>query len=147
VIGELLLTGEVAGLWGLFLACFLAATIVPFSSEAMLAAATFGPWSNGTLILVASLGNWLGGLTTYLLGRLGSAPLMRRLRLDPSTADRWQGPVRRHGSWLALLCWAPIVGDVIALALGLFRVHAAPVALLMLAGKAARYALVIAALR
>ena len=144
---ELLLTAEAAGLWGLFLACFLAATIVPFSSEAVLAAATFGPWSNGTLILVASLGNWLGGLTTYLLGRLCNAPLMRRLRLDPSSADRWQRPVKRYGAWLALLCWAPIIGDVIALALGLCRVRPVPVALLMLIGKAARYAVVIAALR
>ena len=137
-----------SGLWGLFFACFLAATIVPFSSEVVLAAAAFGPWSNLSLLLVASLGNWLGGLTTYGIGRLGDAHAIARWsRTDPAKVDRWEQAVRRHGAWAALLCWAPFIGDVIALALGVFRVRAVPVALLMLIGKAARYAVVIAALR
>ncbi len=139
---------EASGLWGLFFACFLAATIVPFSSELVLAAATLGPWSGGILLLVASLGNWLGGLTTYGIGRLGDAATIARwVRTDPGKVERWQQLIRRHGSWAALLCWTPIIGDVIALALGVLRVRVLPVAAFMLIGKAARYAVVIAGLR
>jgi membrane protein YqaA with SNARE-associated domain len=137
-----------AGLWGLFLASFLAATVLPFSSEAVLAAAALGPWSGTTLLLVASVGNWLGGLSTFGLGWLGKpASIARWLRVDPNKALRWQGAVQRRGAWLALLCWVPVIGDPIALALGVLKAKPIPVALLMLLGKAARYAVVIWAMR
>lgn len=139
---------EHAGLWGLFLASFLAATIFPFSSEAVLAAASLGPWSGASLLIAASLGNWLGGMTTYAIGRWANAErIVRWVRMDPSKAGRWGRPVQRHGAWLALLCWLPFIGDPIALALGMFKTRAVPVALLMLVGKAMRYAVVIAMLR
>lgn len=139
---------EQAGLWGLFLASFLAATVVPFSSEAVLSAATLGPWSGASLLITASLGNWLGGLTTYAIGRWANMEWIARwLRMDPSKAVRWERSIQKHGAWLALLCWLPFLGDPIALALGVFKTRAVPVALLMLVGKAMRYAVVIATLR
>lgn len=129
---------------GLFFACFLSATVVPFSSEAVLLAAAHGPWSDAQLIVTASLGNWLGGLTTYALGWLGDWDRIARwLRVTPDRTERWKTSIRRYGAWLGVLCWLPFLGDPLALALGLFRVKPLPVALLMLAGKAVRYATVI----
>jgi membrane protein YqaA with SNARE-associated domain len=137
-----------AGLPALFAACFLAATILPFSSEALLAAMALGPWSSLALLAVASVGNTLGGLTNYGIGRwLPEGRLMRWLRVDPAKAQRWHALVQRRGAWAALLCWLPVVGDPIAVALGLFRAPLLPVTALMFLGKAARYAVVIAALR
>lgn len=139
---------ESAGLWGLFAGSFMAATVVPFSSEALLAAAATGPWSDAALLMAAAMGNWLGGLTTYGLGRLGDAERIARwLRLDLSRTKRWESAADRYGVFLALLTWLPFIGDPLALALGVFKVKALPVALLMLLGKAARYAVLIAALR
>jgi membrane protein YqaA with SNARE-associated domain len=136
------------GLLGLFLASFLAATVLPFSSEAVLAAMAFGPWSGMGLWLAASLGNTLGGLTSYGLGRLGDLERIARwLRTPPAKAARWQGLIQRHGIWAALLTWLPFVGDPIAIALGLGRTAFWPTSLLMFAGKAARYAVVLAMLR
>lgn len=137
-----------AGLPALFMASFLAATILPFSSEALLAAMSFGPWSSLSLLAVASAGNTLGGLTNYGIGRwVPQGWLMRLLRVDPAKAEKWQGLVQRYGSWSALLCWLPVVGDPIAVALGLFRVRFLPVSVLMFIGKAVRYAVVIGAMR
>lgn len=137
-----------AGLLGLFLASFLAATVLPFSSEAVLAAACAGPWTDGTLLLTASLGNWLGGITTYGIGWLGDwSRITRWLRRRPDAGMRWQDPVRRYGSWLALLSWVPFIGDPLTLALGLFRVKPGLVLPLLLLGKVARYAVVIGVLR
>lgn len=137
-----------AGLPALFLASFLAATILPFSSEALLAAMALGPWGTLPLLLTASIGNTLGGITNYGLGRwIPEGRLMRRLRVDPGKAERWHVLVRRHGSWCALLCWLPVVGDPIAIALGLFRARFWPVLVLMFIGKAVRYAVVVAVLR
>lgn len=135
------------GLIGLFVACFLAATVLPFSSEAVLAAMTFGPWSGLSLWAVASLGNTLGGMSSYGIGRLGDPVRMARwLRVDPTVAARWKDLVLRYGAWAALLTWLPFVGDPIAIALGLGRAPRWPVAVLMFMGKAVRYAVVLALL-
>ena len=48
------------GLWGLFVGTFLAATVVPFSSDVLYVAMlqmTASPWA---CLAVATAGNWLG---------------------------------------------------------------------------------------
>ena len=72
---------------------------------------------------------------------------MWKLKIDPAKAERWQALVRRYGSWCALLCWLPVIGDPIAIALGLFRTRFIPVTALMFIGKAVRYAVLIVAVR
>ncbi|MFT3884810.1 MAG: YqaA family protein [Flavobacteriales bacterium] len=136
------------GLPGIFLASFLAATLLPLSSEVLLAAMALGPWSTAALWATASAGNTLGGLTNYGIGRwVPHDRLLKWTRMDPAKAARWERAVQRHGAWCALLCWLPVVGDPLALALGLFRAKPWPVAVLMFIGKAARYAVVLAVLR
>ena len=56
-------------LFGIFFAAFLAATILPFSSEAVLAAFYAGGGDAFTLWGVATLGNVLGAVINWLLGR------------------------------------------------------------------------------
>lgn len=137
-----------AGLAGLFLASFLAATVLPFSSELVLLAMLAGPWNSIGLWAVASAGNTLGGMSSYGLGRLGDLDRIARwLRADPAKALLWQQRTARYGAWAALLCWLPVIGDPIAIALGLGRARPLLTAILMLIGKAARYAVVIAAAR
>ena len=132
------------GLWGLLLASFLAATILPFSSEAVLAAMAMGAWSGTSLFVVASVGNTLGGLSNYAIGRwIPEGLVFKRLGVDASKASRWRSLVHRYGAWAALLCWLPVIGDAIALALGLFRAPFTPSAMLMFIGKARRYAMVL----
>lgn len=136
------------GLLGLFLASFLAATILPFSSEFVLLSMTVGPWGTPELWVVASLGNWLGGMSSYGLGRLGDPDRIARwLRTDPAKAQAWRVRLERQGAWAAWLCWLPIIGDPIAIALGLGRTHLLTTALFMLLGKALRYAAVLALVR
>ena len=67
---ETLLSPE-GGLAAVLAASFLAATIVPLSSEAVL----FGylklhPDHAALAVALATLGNTAGGMTTYLIGRL-----------------------------------------------------------------------------
>lgn len=139
---------EAWGLPGLFAAAFLAATILPFSSEALLAAMALGDWSGSSLLFVASIGNTLGGLTNYGLGRWIPEERAKRLfRLDTSKAERWRDLVHRRGAWAALLCWLPIVGDPIAIALGLFRAPLLATGALMFIGKCVRYCVILGIMR
>jgi len=119
---------------GLFLSSFLAATLLPCGSEAVL----FGVLKGNAQLFwpalgMATLGNTLGGMTSYLLGRL--LPEKRH----PGRALGW---VRRHGSPVLLLAWAPLMGDALCVAAGWLRVNAWAALLFMAIGKFARYWLI-----
>jgi len=116
----------------LFLAAFVSATLLPGNSEIVLVAVLKAhPDRAAAAIALAALGNTLGGLTTYAVGRL----IPQRRALDP----RVLAAVRRHGAWVLLLSWVPIVGDALCVAAGWLRVPPAAAAAAMAAGKLARY--------
>ncbi len=121
---------EDLSLWGLFASSFLAATLLPGGSEAVL----FGVlrlhphliwWALG----VGTLGNTLGGMTSYGLGRLFAKTAPKRGR---ALVERW-------GAVAMLFAWAPVVGDALCVAAGWLRVSPWWSALFMAAGKLARY--------
>ncbi len=128
----------------LFFSCFLAATIVPFSSEVIfgstLMLSGIDAW---LLVLVAGIGNTLGGLTGYWLGHLGKwSWLQKYFRLTPEKVENYRQTCQTYGHWLALLCWLPFIGDLICVALGFFRTRLLPVSILMFIGKTLRYLIV-----
>jgi len=136
-----MLTG--AGLSGLFIAAFLAATPIPFQSEvvflALLAAGSAYPW---VLVAIASVGNTLGSCVTYALGRgLGGARGARWFPLTPAQMARAEGWFRRWGLWSLLLSWAP-GGDLIVAVSGVLRVPLWKFVTLVSIAKTARYIVV-----
>jgi len=135
------------GLMGLFLATFLAATVVPFSSEFVLAGLILADFDPIHCLIIATIGNTLGGMTSFGLGYLGNWHWINRyLNVEERKVERWKHAINRFGAYMALLCWLPFVGDVIAISLGLFKTSVWRVIIGMTLGKAARYAFVIWAL-
>ena len=125
------------GLAALTLASFVAATLVPLSSEAVL----FGylrlhPDHAAVAVALATLGNTAGGMTSYLLGRIIPA------RVPDAKALSW---VRRYGAAATFLAWLPLVGDALCVAAGWLRLNWIAALGFMAAGRLARY-LVIAQL-
>jgi len=128
------------GYLGLFLASFLAATIIPFSSEAMLSAMLFSKYSLFYSITAATIGNWLGGLTSYYLGYLGKQNWIEKyLRISESKIEKFKLKIAGKEAWIAFFCWLPFIGDVIAVVLGLLKINLYWVSFGMLIGKALRY--------
>lgn len=128
------------GYWGLFLASFLAATVLPFSSEAILSLFVYSGYDIYVTVAIASLGNWLGGMFTYYLGYLGKWSWIEKfLRIKQAKAEKTRKYLQDKGSVLAFFAFLPLVGDIIPLALGLLRSHPIWVALFMAAGKIGRY--------
>ena len=129
------------GYLGLFFASFLAATIIPFlSSEALLSVMIVNQYNLGTALLVATIGNWLGGLSCYYIGWLGKWNLIEKhLKIKVSTLERLKPKVDRWGAPLAFFCWIPVIGDPLAVGLGLFKTNPISVALWILIGKGIRY--------
>ena len=90
---------ESLGLAGLFFGTFLAATIFPFSSDALYMAVLAATADPVGCLIAGTLGNWLGSVLTYFT----------------------------------------VVGDVIAIALGFYKVRPGWTIMLMLVGKFARF--------
>ena len=134
-----------AALLGLFASAFLAATILPFSSEAVLAALTVTDGANLLLLwAVASTGNVLGSLVNWLLGRFCLHWQDRRwFPVKPPELARAQRWFARYGQWSLLFAWVPIVGDPLTVAAGLMRVRLGWFLVLVGIGKGSRYAAVI----
>ena len=121
---------ETQSLWALFGGAFLAATLLPGGSEAVL----FGvlkayPHLFWPALAVATLGNTLGGMSSYLIGRI--IPQRR----EPKGLAR----VRAHGAVVLLFSWVPIVGDPLCVAAGWLRLDPWRPAAFIAAGKFARY--------
>jgi len=128
------------GLWGLFLGNFLAATIVPFSSDALYIAVLAAIKDPLACFIVATTGNWLGSILTYYMGRLGKWKWIEKwFHITHEQVEKRAGQIDRYGTWMALLAWVPIVGDIIALALGFYRASAWKTCILLLVGKAGRF--------
>ncbi len=132
------LTGWISSdisLWGLFISSFLAATLLPGGSEAVL----FGvlkayPETLWTALFVATIGNTLGGMVTFAMGWL--LPQTQQLKHVEK--------LRRYGTPVLLLAWVPLIGDALCLAAGWLRLNPWQAALFMAIGKLARYGLIVA---
>ena len=128
------------GYLGLFIASFLGATLIPFSSELVFSLLIIKGYDFNLSLLVATTGNWLGGLSSYFLGRLGKwSTLEKYFRLKKEKIVKFKTNIDKWGSLLAFFCWLPIIGDPIAVGLGFFRTNYVLVAIWMFIGKLIRY--------
>jgi membrane protein YqaA with SNARE-associated domain len=127
---------------GLFTSAFVSSTVAPGGSEAVLAYMARQDYSALWLITVATLGNTLGAISTWYMGvwvaRKYSAEHVMTERHRRSIA--W---VRRWGAPVLLLSWLPVAGDALCFAAGWLKLPLLLCTLLILAGKAARYAFVV----
>ena len=128
---ETLLSPE-GGLAAVLAASFIAATVVPLSSEAVL----FGylklhPEHAVLAVALATLGNTAGGMTTYLIGRL----FPEKRNFDEKILRQ----LRRYGPAATFFAWLPVVGDALCAAAGWLRVNWLAALAFMAAGRLARY--------
>lgn len=131
---------------GLFLSAFIAATLLPTASEAVLVGLLVaGQQPVEMLLLVASVGNVLGAVVNWVLGRwvehFKDKPWFP---VNESSLERTQGWYRRYGKWSLLLSWAPVIGDPLTVVAGVMR-EPFPVFLLLVAvAKFGRYLVITA---
>ena len=128
------------GYGGMFAAAFLAGSVFPFSSEAVMAGLRLAGLNIWPLFICASVGNTLGGMFNYGLGHLGKEDwIYRWLRIKPDHLKQSENFVHRYGAWMGLLSWLPVLGSVITVAMGLLRVNIYKSVFTIFAGKVARY--------
>lgn len=128
------------GYIGVFIASFLAATVLPFSSEVVLTGVLLAGANYWPCMIAATVGNFLGGMSCYYLGRLGKMEWIEKyLKLDTAKLLKIQKWIEGKGSVMAFFVFLPGVGDFIAVALGFLRGNVWIVSISMFLGKAIRY--------
>ena len=132
---------ELGAYAGLFLSAFVAATLLPTASEAVLVALLLTDTHSLCLLLtVATLANVLGSVVNWLLGRC-----IERYRdrpwfpVKPDSLGRAQGWYQRYGKWTLLLSWMPVVGDPLTVVAGVMREPFGMFLLLVTLAKFGRY--------
>ncbi len=110
------------GIIALFFTSFIAATIIPASSSAILLAALAAGASTVPALIACSIGNSLGCAVNYWIGRLIGRPLIPKMRKSKNgrKAIRY---VRKYGTYSLFIAWAPFIGDPITIAAGIFRIN------------------------
>lgn len=124
---------------GLFVAAFLAATILPLGSELPLVLVVRSSGDVVWPVVVGTTGNYLGACTTYLLAR---AAVQRLAPRAEEHSARAVAAVRRFGAPALLFSWLPVIGDALVAVAGAARMPFAPFSVWTIAGKALRYAVV-----
>jgi len=131
------------GYWGLLLASFLAATILPFSSEVVFAALIAAGLDLWTLIIYATIGNAAGGATCYYLGHLGKVEWLEKwFKIKPESIEKMIQKLKGKGALMGFFGFLPAVGDVMLVALGFMRANTSVVMISMTAGKFFRYLII-----
>ena len=128
----------------LFVISFLAATILPFSSELTLAGLiSTSNYDNLLLLIVASFGNVLGSAVNWALGFYSRNFTTKKWfpfkEIQIEKSSKW---FTKFGKWSLLFAWVPFVGDPLTLVAGLLRVRFLDFIILVAIGKVSRYFMV-----
>jgi membrane protein YqaA with SNARE-associated domain len=128
----------------LFTISFLAATILPLSSELMLASLIVtSNYDSLLLLVVASFGNVLGSVFNWVLGFYSRNLTTKKwFPFKDEQIERSSRWFNKFGRWLLLFAWVPIIGDPLTLVAGLLRVKFIEFIIIVTIGKFSRYFLI-----
>ena len=100
------------GYWGMLLSAFLAGSVFPFSSEAVmlgLLAAGLDPWQ---LVVYGTAGNVLGSVFNYGVGMLGRMDWIERyLHVSADSMERARRFMNGRGAWMGFFAFVPLLGS------------------------------------
>ena len=124
-----------------FLSAFVAATLLPAQSEAVLSFYILSaPQTVFALILVATVGNVLGSVVNWVLGIYATKFQNRKwFPATPSQIKRAEKFYRKYGRYSLLLSWMPFIGDPITVIAGVLREPVLSFLILVTIAKSARY--------
>lgn len=133
------------GYWGMFLAAFLAASIFPFSSEAVMVGLQLAGLDPVMLLVWGTVGNVGGSMFNYCLGRLGRMEWIEKyLHVKRESVEKAQHWMERKCAWVGgVLCVVPVIGDAISVALGFMRANWLICLISITIGKLVRYAILV----
>lgn len=128
------------GYWGMLLAAFLAGSVFPFSSEAVMLALQAAGLDPLSLVIYATIGNTLGSIFNYGVGRLGKLEWIEKyLHVSKESLNKAERFMGGRGAFMGIFAFLPILGSAITILLGLMKANI-PISFTTIAlGKFLRY--------
>ena len=125
----------------LFIISFLAATILPLSSELVLSTMLLtDSFDKYLLLVVASFGNIFGSSVNWYLGKKILIFKDRKwFPVNEKQIAKSEMYFKKYGIWSLLLAWVPIIGDPLTVIAGILRVNFFTFLLLVSVSKTSRY--------
>ena len=125
----------------LLIISFLAATILPFSSELVLSTMLLtDSFDKYLLLVVASFGNIFGSSVNWYLGKKILIFKDRKwFPVNEKQIAKSEMYFKKYGIWSLLLAWVPIIGDPLTVIAGILRVNFFTFLLLVSISKTSRY--------
>lgn len=131
------------GSFGMFIASFIAGSVFPFSSEAIMLAMLAAGVEPIELTVFATVGNVLGSMFNYSVGRMGRLDWIEKyLHVKKEKLDKAQRFMGGHGAWMGFFTFLPILGSAISILLGLMRANLFITVISITLGKALRYIII-----
>lgn len=125
----------------LLIISFLAATILPLSSELVLSTMLLtDSFDKYLLLVVASFGNIFGSSVNWYLGK--KILILKDKKWFPVNKKqiaKSEMYFKKYGIWSLLLAWVPIIGDPLTVIAGILRVNFFTFLLLVSLSKTSRY--------
>lgn len=132
------------GYWGMLIAAFIAGSVFPWSSEAIMLALLAAGLDPFGLVLYGTIGNVLGSMFNYWVGHLGRLDWIEKyLHVKKESLDKAERFMSGHGAWIGFFAFLPIIGSAITILLGLMRANLFITFLSISIGKFLRYAILV----
>lgn len=132
------------GYLGMLIAAFLAGSVFPFSSEAVMLALIAAGLNPMGLLVYGTVGNVAGSMFNYCVGRMGKMEWIEKyLRIEPEKIESTRKFMKNKGAWGGLLSPLPIIGSVATVTLGLMRANWPIVLLSVFTSKLVRYLILV----
>lgn len=132
------------GYWGMLAAAFLAGSVFPFSSEAVMVALQAAGLDPLLLIAYGTIGNVAGSMFNYGVGRMGRMEWIEKyLHVSRESLAKAQIFLHGRGAWMGIFAFLPLIGSAITIVLGLMKANIAISFISISIGKLLRYAILV----
>ena len=128
---------------GMFFAAFIAGSVFPFSSEAVMVGMLVAGVNPVELTIYATIGNVAGSMFNYSVGRMGRLDWIEKyLHVKKESLDKAQRFMGDRGAWMGFFAFLPILGSAISILLGLMRANVLITVVSISLGKLLRYVII-----
>lgn len=135
---------ESYGYWGMLIAAFIAGSVFPWSSEAIMLGLLAAGLDPEGLIVYGTIGNVLGSMFNYWVGSFGRIDWIEKyLHVKKESLNRAERFMNGHGAWIGFFAFLPLLGSAIAILLGLMRANIPIAVISMTLGKLLRYIILV----